>query len=82
MPKIKKSIKQNSFIGCEDVEKNSAVYNFNDNSLKLGKVDLNPKQFERISFLLAYDLKTFSKVNSNISTLSANAVYTHLQNNQ
>lgn len=82
MTKIKKSIKQNSFIGCEDVEKNSAVYNFNDNSLKLGKVDLNPKQFERISFLLAHDLKTFAQTNGNFSTLSANAVYTHLQNNQ
>lgn len=82
MPKIKKSIKPNSFIGCENVEKNNAVYNFNDNSLKLGKVDLNPKQFERISFLLAHDLKTFAQTNSNFSTLSANAVYTHLQNNQ
>ena len=82
MTKIKKSIKQNSFIGCEDVEKNIAVYNFNDNSLKLGKVDLNPKQFERTSFLLAHDLKTFAQTNSNFSTLSANAVYTSLQNNQ
>lgn len=71
-----------SFIDCKDIEENTAVYNFNDNSLKQGKVYLNSKQLERISFLFAYDLKTFSKVNSNISTLSANAVYTHLQNNQ
>lgn len=43
MPKIKKSIKPNSFIDCEDIEENTAVYNFNDNSLKQGKVNLNPK---------------------------------------
>lgn len=82
MPKIKKSIKPNSFIDCEDIKENIAVYSFNDNSLKQGKVNLSSKQLKRISFLLAHDLKTFSKVNSNISTLSANAVYTHLQNNQ
>lgn len=82
MPKIKKSIKPNSFIDCEDIEENTAVYNFNDNSLKQGKVNLNPKQLKRISFLLAHDLKTFAQTNSNFSTLSANAVYTHLQNNQ
>lgn len=82
MPKIKKSIKPNSFIDCEDIEENTAVYNFNDNTLKQGKVNLNPKQLERISFLLAYDLKALVKTNSNFSNLSANAVYTHLQNNQ
>ncbi len=70
------------FIDCEDIEENTAVYNFNDNSLKLGKVNLSSKQLERISFLLAHDLKTFAQTNSNFSTLSANAVYTSLQNNQ
>ena len=82
MPKIKKSIKPNSFIDCKDIEENIAVYSFNDNTLKQGKVNLNSKQLERISFLLAYDLKTFAQTNSNFSTLSANVVYTHLQNNQ
>ena len=82
MPKIKKSIKPNSFIDCEDIEENTAVYNFNDYTSKHGKVNLNPKQLERISFLLAHDLKTFAQTNSNFSTLSANVVYTHLQNNQ
>lgn len=82
MPKIKKSIKPNSFIDCEDIKENIAVYNFNDNSLKHGKVNLNPKKLERISFLLAHDLKTFAQTNSNFSTLSANVVYAHLQNNQ
>ena len=52
MTKIKKSIKQNSFIGCEDVEKNSAVYNFNDNSLKLGKVDLTQNNLKGYPFFL------------------------------
>lgn len=70
------------FINCEDIEENTAVYNFNDNSLKLGKVNLSSKQLERISFLLAHDLKTFTQTNSNFSTLSANVVYSHLQNNQ
>ncbi len=82
MPKIKKSIKPNSFIDCEDIKENIAVYNFNDNTLKQGKANLHPKRLERISFLLAHDLKTFAQTNSNFPTLSANAVYTHLQNNQ
>lgn len=71
-----------SFIDCEDIEENTAVYNFNDNSLKQGKVNLNPKQLEKISFLLAHDLKTFTQINSNFSTIPANVVYTNLQNNQ
>lgn len=82
MPKIKKPIKPNSFIDCEDIEENTAVYNFNNNTLRLGKVNLNPKQLERISLLLAHDLKVFAKINSNFSTLFANAVYTYLQNDQ
>lgn len=44
MPKIKKSIKPNSFIDCEDIKENTAVYNFNDNTLKQGKVNLNLKK--------------------------------------
>ena len=71
-----------SFIDCEDIEENTAVYNFNDNTLKQGKANLNLKQLERISFLLAHGLKTFAETNGNFSNLSANAVYTHLQNNQ
>ena len=82
MPKIKKSIKPNSFIDCKDIEENVAVYNFNDNTLKHSKVNLNPQQLKKISFLLTHDLKTFAKENSNFSTLSANTVYTYLQNNQ
>ena len=69
------------FIDCEDIEENTAVYNFNDNTLKQGEAHLNSKQLERISFLLVYDLKAFVKTNSNFSTLFANTVYTNLQNN-
>ena len=82
MPKIKKPIKPNSFIDCDDIEENTAVYNFNNNTLKQGEALLNPKQLERISFLLAYDLKTFAETNGNFSNLSAKTVYTHLRNNQ
>ena len=70
------------FIDCKDIDENAAVFNFYSNELKLGKVNLNSKQIEKISFLLAHDLKTFAETNGNFSTLSANAVYTHLQNNQ
>ncbi len=38
-------------------------------------------QIEKISFLFTHDLKTFSETNGNFSNLSANAVYSHLQNN-
>ena len=77
---MKKLIKPSSVIDCDDIKENTAVYNFKDNTLKQGKVNL--KQLGRISFLLAYDLKTFAETNGNFSTLSANTVYTHLQNNQ
>ena len=70
------------FIDCKDINENTAVYNFNDNTLKQGKVNLNSKRLERISFLLAYDLKAYAKTNGNFSTLSANTVYVHLRNNQ
>lgn len=79
---LKQTIKQKCFIDCKDIDENTAVIDFNSNELKLGKVNLNSKQIEKISFLLAHDLKTFAETNGNFSTLSANAVYTHLKNNQ
>lgn len=39
-------------------------------------------QIEKISFILSHDLKPFVETNGNFSKLTANAVYTHLQNNQ
>ena len=70
------------FIDCKDIDENTAVFDFNSHELKLGKVNLNSKQIEKISFLLAHDLKTFAETNGNFSNLSANVVYTYLQNNQ
>lgn len=79
---MRKTNNNQCFIDCKDIDENTAVFNFYSNELKLGKVNLNSKQIEKISFLLAHDLKTFAEKNGNFSTLSANAVYTHLQNNQ
>lgn len=79
---LKQTIKQKCFIDCKDIDKNTAVFDFNLNELKLGKVNLNSKQIEKISFILAHDLITFAETNGNCSNLSANAVYTPLRNNQ
>ena len=79
---MRKTNNNQCFIDCKDIDENTAVFDFNSKELKLGKVNLNLKQIEKISFLLAYDLKTFAETNGDFSTLSANAVYTHLQNNQ
>ena len=79
---MRKTNNNQCFIDCKDIDENTAVFDFNSYELKLGKVNLNSKQIEKISFLLAHDLKTFAETNGNLSTLSANAVYTHLQNNQ
>ena len=79
---MRKTNNNQCFIDCKDIDENTAVFNFYSNELKLGKVNLNSKQIEKISFLLAHDLKTFAETNGNFSNLSANAIYTHLQNNQ
>ena len=79
---MRKTNNNQCFIDCKDIDENTAVFDFNSNELKLGKVNLNSKQIEKISFILAHDLKTFAETNVNFSNLSANAVYTYLQNNQ
>lgn len=79
---MRKTNNNQCFIDCKDIDENTAVFDFNSHELKLGKVNLNSKQIEKISFLLAHDLKTFAETNGNFSNLSANAIYTHLQNNQ
>ena len=79
---MRKTNNNQCFIDCKDIDENTAVFDFNSNELKLGKVNLKSKQIEKISFLLAHDLKTFAETKGNFSNLSANAVYTHLQNNQ
>ena len=79
---MRKTNNNQSFIDCKDIDENTAVFDFNSHGLKLGKVNLNSKQIEKISFLLAHDLKTFAETKGNFSNLSANTVYTHLQINQ
>ena len=79
---MRKTNNNQCFIDCKDIDENTAVFDFNSNELKLGKVNLNSKQIEKISFLLAHDLKTFAETNGDFSKITANEVYTHLQNNQ
>ena len=79
---MRKANNNQCFIDCKDIYENTAVFDFNSNELKLGKVNLNSKQIEKISFLLAHDLKTFTETNGDFSNLSAKTVYTHLRNNQ
>lgn len=71
-----------SFVDCEDIAENAANLSFNTKVLKVGKAKLSPQEIERISFLLSHDLKTFADTGGNLSTLSANALYSHLQSNQ
>ena len=71
-----------SFIDCDDIAENTANFSFNTKVLKVGKSKLSPREIERISFLLAHDIKNFADTNVAPSTLSANALYTHLQSNQ
>ena len=70
------------FIDCENIDENSAIYDFNTKVLKQGKVNMSQKQITHIGFILATDLKNFAESNGNFSSLTANEVYTHLLNNQ
>ena len=70
------------FIDCEDIPENTATYNLNTLSYRQGKTKLTQKQIKRIAFILATDLKNFAELGGNFSNLSANEVYSHLQNNQ
>ena len=72
----------NSFVDCEKLVENTATYDFNTKVLKQGKTKLSVKQINRIGFLLATDLKNFAQKNGDFSNLTANAVYSHLLNNQ
>lgn len=71
-----------SFVDCEDIAENAANFSFNTKVLKIGKAKLSLREIERISFLLAHDSITFADTGGNTSTLSANALYSHLQSNQ
>ena len=74
--------KTKCFVDCVDLQDNTAKYNFEDNSLKLGKASLSNSQLKRISLMFATDLKNFAETFGNSQNLTAKEVYSHLQNNQ
>ena len=74
--------KTKCFVDCEDIKENTAKFNFEDNTLKLGKISLSNHQLKRISLMFTTDLKNFAETFGNSQNLTAKAVYSHLQNNQ
>ena len=74
--------KTKCFVDCEKLQENTAKFNFEDNTLKLGKVSLSNQQLKRICLIFATDLKNFAETFGNFQNLTANAVYSHLQSNQ
>lgn len=74
--------KTKCFIDCIDLQDNTAEFNFEDNTLKLGKASLSNQQLKRISLMFATDLKNFAETFGNSQKLTAKEVYFHLQNNQ
>ena len=70
------------FVDCEELRENTAKFNFEDNTLKLGKASLSNQQLKRISLMFATDLKNFAETFGNSQNLTAKEVYSHLQNNQ
>ena len=74
--------KTKCFVDCEELQQNTAKFNFEDKTLKLGKASLSNQQFKRISLMFATDLKNFAETFGNSQNLTAKEVYSHLQNNQ
>lgn len=74
--------KTKCFVDCEDIKENTAKFNFENNTLKLGKASLSNQQLKRISLMFATDLKNFAETFGNSQNLTAKEVYSHLQNNQ
>ena len=74
--------KTKCFVDCVDLQDNTAKYNFEDNTLKLGKASSSNQQLKRISLMFATDLKNFAETFGNSQNLTAKEVYFHLQNNQ
>ena len=73
--------KTKCFVDCEYIKENTAKFNFEDNTLKLGKASLSNQQLKRISLMFATDLKNFAETFGNSQNLTAKEVYSHLQNN-
>lgn len=74
--------KTKCFVDCEELQENTAKFNFEDNTLKLGKASLSNQQLKRISLMFATDLKNFAETFGNSQNFTAKEVYSHLQNNQ
>ena len=74
--------KTKCFVDCEELQENTAKFNFEDNTLKLGKASLSNQQLKRISLMFATDLKNFAETFGNSQSLTAKDVYSYLQNNQ
>lgn len=79
---MKNSIDEQCFVDCENIKENSATFDFATNILKQGQVKLATQQVKRISLILSTDLLNFAETSGNPNSLTANDVYTHLQNNQ
>ena len=78
----KQPIDINCFVDCENIAENTATFDFNTKVLKQGKANLPKEQINRIGLIIATDLKNFAESGGNLSALSANEVYTHLQSTQ
>lgn len=74
--------KTKCFVDCEDIKENTVKFNFEDNTLKIGKAHLSNQQLKRISLIFATDLKNFAETFGSSQNLTAKEVYSHLQNNQ
>lgn len=74
--------KTKCFVDCEDIKENTAKFNFEDNTLKLGPASLSNQQLKRISLMFATDLKNFAETFGDSQNLTVKEVYSHLQNNQ
>lgn len=53
--------KTKCFVDCEELQENTAKFNFEDNTLKLGKANSSREQLKRISLMFATDLKNFCR---------------------
>ncbi len=74
--------KTKCFVDCEELQENTAKFDFEDNTLKLGEVSSSREQLKRISLMFATDLKNHAETFGNSQNLTAKEVYSHLQNNQ
>lgn len=74
--------KTKCFVDCEELQENTAKFDFEDNTLKLGRASMSNQQLKQISLMFATDLKNFPETFGNSHNLTAKEVHSHLQNNQ